>query len=177
MSKNSGRLSQLKNSSKNAFNRVISGSQVAYENVQNFLFGVNVGDAVELESVRSFDRSSINKRIPSDKKKRHSVATIGADETAGQEESYDNIENCRNLVVSASTLFRKGPIPIESLSHQEQIRLSRLGCLKEWDDSDIATSDNAVDFQENPVSKSLLSYFSRSVFSGFSFLYIILVLL
>ena len=144
--------SQLKLNSKDIFNRAVHNSTEAYEHVHNFLFGVNLGEELELASVRSRSSSTI-------KKKSIVQLPIGVD--SGTDEYYDEIENCRNLIVCASTLFRKGPIPIESLSHQDQIRLSRLGCLKEWDDSDIATSDNEVDFQENPVSKSLLSYFSR----------------
>ena len=33
----------------------------------------------------------------------------------------DDIDNSRNLVVDSSTMFRKGPVPIECLSHKEQV--------------------------------------------------------
>ena len=75
-------------------------------------------------------------------------------------EEYGEYDCSRNLVVSSTTLFRKGPIPIEHLSHQEQNRLSKRGCILEWNDAQRSTSDNHLPYID-PSSKSLLTYFAR----------------
>ncbi|XP_057306043.1 uncharacterized protein LOC130644445 [Hydractinia symbiolongicarpus] len=142
----------VRDSSKGFLNRVTGAGTDAYGKVNEFFFGVNVGDEVELQSVRSFKST----RSPGSIRK----VVIPEQFENTQYSEYEGIDTSRNLVVSSSTLFRKGPVPIEFLSNKEQNRLSRRGCLKEWDDLHQSTSDNQLGF-EDPSSKSLLSYFAR----------------
>lgn len=127
-----------------------------FRNMRNFFTGNSTNETELLSN----EVGEVNKK----KNDKTSAQSVIDSFQADEEDNFDGIENCRNLIVSPSMLFRKGPIPIESLSQLEQKRLSKLACLKEWDDSDIATSDNnQEDIQENPVSKSLLTYFARFV--------------
>jgi len=146
-------LDTFKEASRDFFTRARTTTGDTYDRVYDFIFGVNVGDEVELHSLRSSKSKFQSLKFG---KEYHLAPSNYYDD----EDSHDHIDCSRNLVITSSTLFRKGPIPIEFLSHQEQNRLSRRGCLKEWDDSNQATSDNHLSF-ESPSSKSLLSYFAR----------------
>ena len=64
------------------------------------------------------------------------------------------------LVLNSYFFLPQGPIPIEDLPHTEQLRLSRKACLKEWDDQDAAMVP-PEELNDDPTSKSLLTYFTR----------------
>lgn len=145
--------SRLQDSSRNLFDKLKDRAL----DVRDAVLGngdINDTDSITLNS---FSKPILKKTI---------TEAIRFEKLAEFEENENNyinrgdIDCSRNLVITSSTLFRKGPVPIEFLSHQEQNRLSRRGCLKEWDDSNQATSDNHLSY-ENPSSKSLLSYFAR----------------
>ena len=145
----------VKDGSKSLFNRITSAGANTYDTFQEFVFGVNIdneliSDNVELSSVKSF------KSNRSSKKKSDFVYPENIDTDA----TYDGIDCSRHVVVTSSTIFRKGPLPIEFLSQSEQNHLSKRACLFEWNDRAKDTSDNDVTF-EDPSSKSLLTYFSR----------------
>ncbi|XP_066934970.1 uncharacterized protein [Clytia hemisphaerica] len=129
--------------------------------VKELLFGVNIDDSVELASLTSRQSNSFRSRNGGN----HDILkrkTLIPDELQHEDiyEQYAEYDCSRNLVVSSTTLFRKGPIPIEHLSHQEQNRLSKRGCLLEWNDAQRQTSDNHLPYID-PSSKSLLTYFAR----------------
>lgn len=135
--------------------------------LKDFIFGVNiVEDPTELASLRSTGSGSRKSSFINSKSSRHnsmdpSRKTLIPDDLQSENlEEYGEYDCSRNLVVSSTTLFRKGPVPIEHLSHQEQNRLSKRGCILEWNDAQRSTSDNHLAYID-PSSKSLLTYFAR----------------
>lgn len=145
----------FKDTTKSLFSRVADFSGEKIEGLKGIFFEKNVDDD-EIELDTHHLKSSSRTR-PS--KQKHPLIP---EDLSSNAEEYEGIDCSRNLVVTSTTLFRKGPIPIEHLSHREQNRLSERGCLQEWDDSRQATSDNHLAFID-PSSKSLLTYFARSV--------------
>ena len=138
----------------------VTGEKVS--EVKELLFGVTIDDSVELASLTSRQSNSFRSRGAGGNHDILRRKTLIPDELQNEEiyEQYAEYDCSRNLVVSSTTLFRKGPIPIEHLSHQEQNRLSKRGCLLEWNDAQRQTSDNHLPYID-PSSKSLLTYFAR----------------
>ena len=141
---------------KDTFNRIANFSEEKVGNLKGFFFG-------EGSDVSEYELDHFNTQ----EQKQHTKQalkrnTLIPEDLSSNGEEYEGIDCSRNLVVTSTTLFRKGPIPIEHLSHREQNRLSERGCLQEWDDSRQATSDNHLAFID-PSSKSLLTYFARFI--------------
>lgn len=163
-------INNFKASSRNLVNRFVNRSHGMYESVQQLIAGRRNGHIVgEEEDVeistftpgtgRKMSVTSVRSIL--NNKRQESVETP-TKEDEGDNREYSEYQSTRNCIVSPSTLFRKGPIPIESLPHHEQVRLSRKAMLKEWDDQDLKSMPRAAEeFLDDPTSKSLLTYFAR----------------
>ena len=93
---------------------------------------------------------------------RTSMYSLDSDLETSDTDEYTGMDTSRNIFVTSANLFRKGPMPIESLKHCEQTRLSTLGCLKEWTDIERKAPGVYDGFEEEKIaSKSFLSYFAR----------------
>ena len=85
---------------------------------------VNIWRKKEKEDDTDPDKTSTRAPIAN-----NSIVVYKEEEKSDYDE-YSGFDASRNLSVTSENLYRKGPIPIESLSRTERVRLSRLGCLK-----------------------------------------------